>query len=174
MEVYDEVLHRHLISSYAGVKVVELYTGRPTHPDDPNTNPGYWGSDWDEIMDLTLRLAGPEERAQVALQEKAEEMSQRILRENWRGVEAVAQALLKHRNLGSTDVSHILEEANCPRGELVYEYELNQLAERLWVLKRRLWALTKEGRQEEAQRVTEDYARAKSKMEDLAKLAELQ
>src|SRR5688572_4134817 len=89
VEVYDEIMHRHLVSSYAGVKAVELYTGRPTAPDDPNTDPGYQGSDWDGVMDLILRLAGPEENAQVALQERAEEKAQRILRENWRGVEAV-------------------------------------------------------------------------------------
>lgn len=89
------------------MKTVELCTGRPTDPDDPNTNPGYQGSDRDEVMDLTLGLAGSEEGAQVALQEQAEEEAQRILRENWHGVEAVAEALLRDGNLRSTDLSRI-------------------------------------------------------------------
>jgi hypothetical protein len=172
MEVYDEIMHRRLVSFYTGVKAVELYTGRPTAPDDPNTDPRSRGSDWDAIMDLTLTLAGPEESAQVALQEQAEEDAQRILRENWRGVEAVADALLKHRSLDSADLSRILEEANCPRGEPVYEYELEQLANRLWELKHRYNALIEEGRQEEAGRVAEEHALVESKMNDLARSAE--
>jgi hypothetical protein len=172
MEVYDEILHRHLVSSYAGVKAVELYTGRLTDPDDPNMDSRYQGSDWDQVMDLILRLAGPEESAQVALQEQAEEKAQRILRENWRGVETVAEALLRDDSLDSTDLPRILREANCPRGEPVYEYELEQLANRLLELIYRYKALIDEGRQEEAQGVAEEHARVKSQMEDLARLAE--
>jgi hypothetical protein len=172
MEVYDEIMHRRLVSFYAGVKAVELYTGRPTAPDDPNTDPRSRGSDWDAIMDLTLTLAGPEESAQVALQQQAKENAQRILRENWRGVEAVADALLKHRILDSADLSRILEEANCPRGERVYEYELGQLSNRLLEFILRHNALIDEGRQEEARRVAEEHARVKFKMNDLASKAE--
>jgi hypothetical protein len=172
IEVYDELMDRHLLSSYAGVKAVELYTGRPTDPDDPNMDPSYKGSDWDEVMDLTLRLAGPEESAQVALQEQAEEKAQRILREHWSGVEAVADALLRRRSLNSADLSRILKEANCPRGERVYEYELEQLSNRLLELILRHNARIDEGHQEEAQRVAEEHARVKSKMNDLASKAE--
>jgi hypothetical protein len=93
MEVYDDILCHRLVSSYAGVKAVEFYTGRPTDPDDPNTRPSHQGRDCDEVMDLSLRLADLEESELVALQEQAEEEAQRILRENWHGVEAVAQAL---------------------------------------------------------------------------------
>ena len=39
MEVYDEILHRHLVTSYAGVKAVELCSGQPTDPDDPKYEP---------------------------------------------------------------------------------------------------------------------------------------
>jgi hypothetical protein len=174
MEVYDEIMHRHLVSSYAGVKAVELCTGRPTDPDDPNTDPRNQGSDWDSVMTPILKLAGPEESAQVALQERAEKEAQRILRENWGGVEAVVEGLLKHRKLDSTDLSRILEEANCPRAEPVYEYEREQLAKRLWDLMRKYNALIEEGRQEEAQCVAEECARVKVKMEDLGRLAERQ
>jgi hypothetical protein len=144
MEVYDEIMHRYLLSSYAGVKAVELYTGRPTDPDDLNTDPRIEGSDWDTIMALTLSLAGPEESEQGALQEQAEEQARRILGENWHGVEAVAQALLRGRSVESKDLSRILSEANCPRGEPVYEYELEQLANHLWELKHRYNALIEE------------------------------
>lgn len=106
----------------------------------------------------------------MALQEQAEEKAQRILRENWRGVETVAEALLRDDSLDSTDLPRILREANCPRGEPVYELE--QLANRLWELIHRYNALIEEGRQEEAQRVAEEHARVKAKMEDLARLAE--
>src|SRR5215212_6083343 len=80
LEMYDEILRGLLLSSYAGVRAVELYTGRPTVPDDLNRDPRYQDSDWDDVMDLILRLAGTEERAQVALQEQANEETQRILR----------------------------------------------------------------------------------------------
>jgi hypothetical protein len=172
MEVYDELMDRHLVSSYAGVKAVELYTGRPTDPDDPNMDPRYQGSDWDGVMDLTLALGGPEESAQADVQERAEEKAQRILRENWRGVQAVAEALFTHRNLDSADLSRIMDEANCPRGEPVYEYKLYQLSNRQGELVNRLNTLIKEGRQDEAQRVKEVLARVKSQMEDLARLYE--
>jgi ATP-dependent Zn protease len=174
IEVYDEILHRRLISSYAGVKAVELCTGRPTDSDDPNTNPAYRGSDWDEVTALTRALAGSEESEQAALQERAEEEAQRILCENWRGVEAVAYALLTNQSLDSVDLSRILEEANCPRGEPVYEYELNKLANSLWELRHRYVSLIEEGRQEVAQRVAQEVTRVESEMEDLARSAERQ
>jgi hypothetical protein len=78
MEMYNEILHRHLVSSYAGVKAVELYTGRPTDPDDPNTDPRVKGSDWDDVVDLVLSLAGPEIGAQVSWQKQSNEEAQRI------------------------------------------------------------------------------------------------
>ncbi len=165
-------MHRHLVSSYAAVKAVELHTGRPTGFDDPNIDPSVKGSDWDTVMDLTLRLAGLEESAQVALQEQAEERARRILGENWRGVEAVAEALLRHRSLDNTHLSRILEEANCPRGELVYEYEVNKLVDRKYELENRYNALIKEERKDEAQRVGEELARVESEIKNLARSAE--
>lgn len=167
MEAYDELLCRHLVSSYAGVKAEELCTGRPTDPDNPNLDPKNQGSDWDTVVLLTLKLADREESAQAALQEWANEEALRILRENWRGVEAAAEALLRHRNLDSADLSRILEEANCPRGEPVYEYEFDQLADREWDLTLESKALIEEGRHEEARRVAEERARLKSKMNEL-------
>lgn len=172
MELYDAVLYRHLVSSYAGVKAVESCTGRPTAPDDPNTDPRVEGSDWDAIVDLIRALTGPDESAQVALQEQAGEEAQRILRENWPGVEAVAQALLRDRSLDNADLSRILGEANCPRGEPAYDYELDQLADRLWRLSLRYGALVDKGHQEEARRVAEERARLESKMEDLTRSAD--
>jgi hypothetical protein len=105
MEVYDDLLHRRLVSAYAGVKAVELCTGRRTDPDDPNTNPEYQGSDWDEVMDLILRFAGSEEGTRVALQNQAEDEAQHILEENRRGVEAVAEALLRDGSLARAQTS---------------------------------------------------------------------
>jgi len=172
MEVYDEIASRYLLSSYAGVKAVELHTGRPTAPDDPNTEPRVEGSDWDSITALTLTLAGPDESEQVALQEQAEEKARRILHENWRGVESVAEALLRHRILGSAHLSKVLEEASCPRGEPVYEYEINKLTDRQWKLMHQYKALIEEGRQNEAQHVGEELARVKSEIKNLAKSAE--
>ena len=172
MEVYDEILHRHLVTSYAGVKAVELCSGQPTDPDDPNTNPGTRGSDWDAIMDLVLALAGSEVSSQAALQEEAESEARRILSENWPGVEALARALLIYRSLGSAELSRILEEANTPRGEPVYEYRLNQLAGRLWSLTHRYRSLLDEGLQEEARRIAVEHARVKAEMEDMARIAE--
>lgn len=66
----------------------------------------------------------------------------------------------------------ILREANCPRCEPVYEYEQNKLGERLGELGNQYIALLEEGHQEEARRVAAEYAQVKSKMEDLARLAE--
>jgi hypothetical protein len=172
MEGYDEVKHRYLVSSYAGVKAVESYTGQPTDFDDPNIDPRVKGSDRDTIMHLVLSLAGPDKSKQVALQEQAEERAQRILEENWRGVEAIAQALLRDRNLDSADLSRILGEANCPRGEPVYEYELNKLTDRKWELTHKYNALIEEERQNEAQHVGEELARVESEIKNLARSAE--
>jgi hypothetical protein len=144
--------HAHQFVVQRLLNAVELYTGRPTTPDDPNTDPRVEGSDWDTIVALTLSLAGSEEGAQAALQKRAEEEARRILDENWRGVEAVAEALLRYRRLDSTHLSRTLEEANCPRGEPVYEYELNKLADRRVELAHRYNALINEGRQDEARR----------------------
>jgi hypothetical protein len=172
MEVYDDILCRRLVSSYAGVKAVELHTRRPTDFDDPNINPRVMGSDWDEVMDLTLRLVGQEESAQVTLQEKAEKEAQGILGENWRTVETIAQALLRDRSLDSADLSRIMEEANCPRGEPVHEYELNKLTDRKWELAHQYSALIEEGRQDEAQPVGEELARVECEIKNLARSAE--
>src|SRR4028118_1370490 len=169
---YNEILHRRLVSTYAGVRAVELFTSRPTDPGNPNLDPRDQGSDWDEITDLTFRLAGPEESAQVAVQERASEEAQQILRENWYGVESVAEALLRHRSLQSANLSRILEEANCPRGEPVYEYELDQVGDRLWTLRLQYNELVRQGCQEKARRVAEENARLEAWMEDVVRSAE--
>ncbi len=172
MEAYQGILCHHLVSSCAGVKAEELHTGRPTDREDPSTDPGSPGSDWATVGLLISKLAGPEENASVTLHKRANEKAQRILRENWRGVEAVAEALLRHRNLESAYLSRILEEADCPRGGPVSEHELDQLVDRLWKLRHQHNALVGEGRQEEARRVAEELARLESRMEDLARSAD--
>ena len=95
IELYDELLRRRLVTSYAGVNAVKMYIGQPTAPDDPNVDPGSQGSDWDNISDLILRLADPEKSAQEALKKEAEEVAQHSLRDNWHAVEAVAETLLQ-------------------------------------------------------------------------------
>ena len=173
MDVYDKILERLLVSSYAGLEAVELCTGQRTDPDNPNMDPREPGSDWDTIHEVISKLVS-EPSARETLHERSKEEAQRILRENWLGVETVAEALLRHRSLDSEDLSRILEEANCPRGEPDYEYKVEQLADRLWELTDQYNALVEEGRQEEAGRVAEDLTRVESQMKDLDKLAERQ
>jgi hypothetical protein len=174
IEVFDELLRRHLISSYAGVKAVEILTGQPIDPEDVNMDPSVQGTDWDMVMDLVLRLAGTDEEQQLLVQERAEAEALCVLKDNWRGVEAVATALLERRNLDGADLSRILQDVGCQRGEPLYEHEMELLSKRLFELIGRERELMDAGQSEEAQRVALERTRVQSKMEELGSWAEEQ
>jgi hypothetical protein len=173
MEEYPETLRRHLVSTFAGVEADKFYSGQPIDPDDPNTDADVPGSDWSTLLLLTAALA-PDPESQVVLQEQAQERAERLLRENWHAVGAVAEALLRHRTLECTDLYQILEGTGCPRGKPDIDYEGDQLNDRYWKSWYRYDELTKEGDEEGAQRVYEEFVHLQSEIEELKRLDERQ
>jgi hypothetical protein len=83
---YDDedyaLMEKHLAALYGGTKAVEILTGRPPDPNDPNLNLLDVGSDADHQNDLIHRLAA-EEDGQLEVSGRALELAERILHDNW-------------------------------------------------------------------------------------------
>jgi hypothetical protein len=104
----DEVLEVYLVSLLSGIKTVEILTGEETHPDNPNADLSLVDSDYDQVGRVISSLAGPTAESQAAVYEEACSQAESFLQENWPAVEAVAEALLKHKTLTGSECAEIV------------------------------------------------------------------
>lgn len=95
-----QIMEKHLVVNVAGVKALEILTGLPTRPDDLSVNPHMVGTDWSLLNYLVLYLAGPSSKErQLAVRGGALIEAEAILRGNWPAVQALAEALIEHKEL---------------------------------------------------------------------------
>lgn len=106
---------RQIAVAFAGVIAVEILTGREHDPQSADTQTQLPGSDWYRLNKWLPMAAGPGEMSEVYNQ--AWDEAERVLRENWDAVRAVAEALLERQELSAADVRSILEEAGCTRDD---------------------------------------------------------
>jgi hypothetical protein len=100
-------MEKHLAALYGGTKVVEILTGQPPDPNDPNLNLLDVGSDADQQNDLIHRLAA-EEDGQLEVSGRALELAERILHDNWSNVRKVVDRLLLQDELIADQFAAIL------------------------------------------------------------------
>jgi ATP-dependent Zn protease len=93
-----EYMKRLLVGCYAGVKADKVLTGE---------EPELLGNDLSGAVELVIRLSATEEE-QLVVSGRAADWAESLLRENWQKVRAVAEALLKHRELDAATVEQLL------------------------------------------------------------------
>jgi len=98
-----------VMTFFAGIQAVELFTGKPAGEDDSNLMQ-LPGTDWSGVAKLF------DELGQDAL-DQAHDKAEQVLRDNWHAVEAVAEALLERATLDKGQLYAVLEEAGCVRDE---------------------------------------------------------
>jgi hypothetical protein len=136
----EEIMFALIVVSRAGVKAAEMGTGSPTDADDPNIDPNILGSDWRGTLQYLDELCGEDESRREVIWEQAGREAERVLRENWPAVEAVAERLLEHKTLDALQLEAILESANCEHDEsVVTRAFLDDEHERLVSRKFELW-----------------------------------
>jgi ATP-dependent Zn protease len=108
-EDFEEVLRRRLVVLFAGVKSEELFTERPTDPDDPNLDPRSRDSDADLASDLVLRLMSETGDQDLEIASRAQDEAEAILQKKQAKVERLAKALVEHKELSGDDLVSIIE-----------------------------------------------------------------
>jgi hypothetical protein len=107
---------RQIAVAFAGVKAEEILTGREHDPRSSDTQTWLPGSDWYRLQ-LWLPLAAEDPDEQPEVCDQAWDEAERVLRENWDAVRALAEALLEHEELDAAAVRSVLEETGCARDE---------------------------------------------------------
>lgn len=134
----ETYMMRQIMVAFSGVKAIEMLTGQEHDPRASDVQFWWPGSDWNRLNTWLPMLAAPEDQPKVY--DEAWDETERVLRENWHAVEAVAQALLDREELDAEALRSILEEAGCARDDapirrVVLEIEGDLLRERRFELR---------------------------------------
>jgi len=111
----ETYLMRQIVLAFSGVKSVEILTGQDHDPRAGDVQ--FWlpGSDWHRLNTWLPMLAAPEDYPSVY--DKTWDEAERVLRENWGAVSAVAAALLERGELDAATLRSTLREADCARDD---------------------------------------------------------
>jgi hypothetical protein len=155
---------RQIAVAFAGVKAEEILTGREQDPRSANMQTWLPGSDWSRLNIWLPMAAGSEELSLVY--DQAWDEAERVLRENWGAVRALAEALLDRQELTAAAVRSVLEEAGCARDEapirrVVLEVQGDKLRER------RVTLMTEGDPENELEGLQERIARTDTELETL-------
>jgi hypothetical protein len=112
----EKFIVRQIAVAFAGVRAVEILTGREHDPQSSDMQKWIPGSDSSRLK-VWLPLAEEDPVEQPLFYDQAWDEAKLVLRENWDAVRALAQALLEHEELDAADVRSILEEAGCTRDD---------------------------------------------------------
>ncbi len=128
---------RQIMVAFSGVKAVEVLTKREHDPRASDVQFSLPGSDWSRLNLWMPMVAGPDEHSEVY--DRAWREAERVLRQNWEAVRAVADALLERGGLDVATLRAALSEAGCDRDEapirrVALEIEGDMLRERRFEL----------------------------------------
>jgi len=103
-----EYLHAHLVTYYAGIAASERYTGAPMSDSEVGIALGSYGSDYYNVGDIVLALAGPNEVKQVEVSEAAQRAARDLIALMWEQVERIAGVLLERETLDEGECRQVL------------------------------------------------------------------
>jgi ATP-dependent Zn protease len=109
VESEDAYLFAHMVMSYAGMEAGEKIAGAPLP--EMNIDLGLVGpdSDYGQIANVLVSIAGPDEQEQIATSELARIHAQHLVHSRWRKIEAVADTLLERETLDERECREVLE-----------------------------------------------------------------
>lgn len=110
-----EFARRQIVGAFSGVKAIEILTNRTDTSYSLDTETLYQGSDWSQL-NLWLPFVGRSEEYQT-IYEQALDEADRVLRENWDTVMAVAEALLEREDLDAQALHTLFEKTGCSRSD---------------------------------------------------------
>jgi ATP-dependent Zn protease len=102
-------LYAFMVMSYAGIEAGEKYVGAPMP--EMNIDLGFVGpdSDYGQIADVLLSIAGPDEKDQIESSELAHRHAQNLVSARWGKIEAVAETLMERETLNERECREVLE-----------------------------------------------------------------
>ncbi len=109
VESESAYLYAHMVMSYAGIEAGEKYAGGPIP--ELNIDLGFVGpdSDYGNIADALIAIAGPDEQDQVETGESARRHAQFLVSSRWAAIEAVAETLMDRETLDERECREVLE-----------------------------------------------------------------
>jgi ATP-dependent Zn protease len=109
VESEDAYLYAHMVVSYAGMEAGEKYAGVPLPP--MNIDLGFVGpdSDYGQIADVILAIAGSDEQAQLETSERARRQARHLVEVRWSQIETVAETLVNRETLDERECREVLE-----------------------------------------------------------------
>jgi ATP-dependent Zn protease len=108
----NEYLYAHLVTYYAGIATHEILTGIPMSSPEVEVGLETYGSDYYNVSDLILTIAGPDEAKQVEVGENAKRHARNLIRgrRQWKRVSNIADVLLERETLDEGECRQILEQ----------------------------------------------------------------
>jgi hypothetical protein len=108
----NEYLYAHLVTYYAGIATHEIYTDMPMSGAVVEMELETYGSDYYNVSDLILTIAGPDEVKQVEVGETAMRHARNLIRGRgrWERVSKIADVLLERETLDEGACRQILEQ----------------------------------------------------------------
>jgi ATP-dependent Zn protease len=105
----EDYLYAHLVRCYAGMEAGERYVRTPMP--ELNIDLGLVGpdSDYPQIADVLLTIAGPDKDEQIETDERAKRHARNLVSSRWSQIEAVAQTLLERETLDEGECRQVLE-----------------------------------------------------------------
>ena len=109
VESEQAYLYAHMVMSYAGMEAGEKYVGAPVP--ELNIDLGFAGpdSDYGQIADALLEIAGPDEQEQLETSERARRHAELLVSSRWSKIEAVAETLMERETLDERECREVLE-----------------------------------------------------------------
>jgi ATP-dependent Zn protease len=106
----DAYLYAHLVTYYAGIATHENYTGMPMSGAVVEVGLETYGSDYYNVSELILTIAGPDEAKQVEVGENAKRHARNLIKRRWERVSKIAHVLLEREKLDEGACREILKQ----------------------------------------------------------------
>ncbi len=106
-----ESLYARLVTYFAGTAASVKFTDVPLPDEAMQVALESPGSDYYNISDLILSVAGPDPKKQQEVGDRAQRHASFLIRARWGQVGAVAEALIERKTLDAAECRRVLEEA---------------------------------------------------------------
>src|SRR5215212_3268592 len=109
VESESAYLYAHMIMRYAGMEAGEKYLGVPTPEVDIDLGLVGPDTDYGQIADAVLEIAGDNEQEQAETSELARRHAELLVSARWSQIEAVAEKLMERETLDERECREVLE-----------------------------------------------------------------
>jgi hypothetical protein len=105
-----DYLYAHIVMVYAGMEAGEKYVGAPVPKMHIDLGFVSHRSDYGKIAHVLIELAGPEEKDQLELGERARQYAERLVALRWEQIESLAETLVERETLDAMECYQVLSD----------------------------------------------------------------